>query len=57
LTDQILRVKHIEALLKLGESPNVKIIMTADDTTFLIELKKPNKKSHLSNDGWLFFQF
>ncbi|MGB1041625.1 MAG: prohibitin family protein [Flavobacteriales bacterium] len=37
LTDQILKVKHIEALLKLAESPNAKIIMTADDTPFLIE--------------------
>lgn len=37
LTDQILKVKHIEALLKLSESPNAKIIMTADDTPFLIE--------------------
>lgn len=37
LTDQILRVKHIEALLKLAESPNAKIIMTADETPFLIE--------------------
>jgi hypothetical protein len=30
-------VKHIEALLKLAESPNAKIIMTADDTPFLID--------------------
>ena len=37
LTDQILKVKHIEALLKLAESPNAKIIMTADETPFLIE--------------------
>lgn len=37
LTDQILRVKHIDALLKLAESPNAKIIMTADETPFLIE--------------------
>ena len=37
LTNQILKVKHIEALLKLAESPNAKIIMTADDTPFLIE--------------------
>ena len=37
LTDQILKVKHIEALLKLAESPNAKIIMTADDTPFLID--------------------
>ena len=37
LTDQILKVKHIEALLKLAESPNAKIIMAADDTPFLID--------------------
>ena len=37
LTDQILKVKHIGALLKLAESPNAKIIMTADDTPFLID--------------------
>lgn len=37
LTDQILRVKHIEALLKLAESPNAKIILTSDTTPFLIE--------------------
>ena len=37
LTDQILKVKHIEALLKLAESDNAKIIITADDTPMMID--------------------
>jgi len=37
LTTQILKVKHIEALLKLAESDNAKIIMTSDDTPFLVD--------------------
>lgn len=37
LTDRILKLKHIEAMLKLAESNNAKVIITSDETPLLVD--------------------